>query len=197
MIKRAISVSFVLLLFFLIACENDIKLDNRLSEAKLTDREKFLLSSTSDQSFVFDFHTDKKYKQVSVWIDKYEFGKLTEENIGRLTTDIKENGIIIFSSSKISLDEETVIFNINVGDDHSSSKITSRQVLPTANQSTWGSSHLESIPVSDHIVLATNCYANGNGMSTLSTEFYSDMDSRISELENYDVVYVLRSEFHK
>ncbi|TQR04797.1 hypothetical protein [Psychrobacillus soli] len=194
--KIGIRISFVLLLLFLIACENNTKLDNTLSKVNLSDREKILLSSASDESFVFEFQADDKYKQVSLWVEKYEFGRLTEENIGRMTTEIEENGMLIFSISKMSFDEEIIIFNMSVGDDASSSKITTHQVLPTESQSIWGSNPLESIPITDQMVLATICYAKGNGMSSPSTEFYAVMDNRIGEIANYDVVYVWKSEFH-
>lgn len=195
--KIAIRISFVLFLLFLIACENNTKLDNTLSKVNLSDREKILLSSASDESFVFEFQADDSYKQVSLWVDKYEFGKLTEENIGRMTTKIEEKGMLIFSISKMSLDEAMIIFNMSVGDGASSSKITTHQVLSTESQSIWGSNPLESIPITDQMVLATFCYAKGNGMSSLSTEFYTDMDNRIGEIADYDVVYVWKSEFHQ
>lgn len=195
--KLGIRISLVLFLCISVACSNETKLDNVLSEVDLTDREKILLTSASDESFVFEFQADDKYEQVSLWVDKYELGKLTEENIGRMTTEIEEKGMLIFAISKIPLDEEMLIFNMIVGDSTSSSKITSQQVSPTESQSIWGSNPLETIPISDQLVLVRMCYAKGNGMSSLSSEFYTDIDNRINEIVDYDVVYVLKSEFHQ
>ena len=49
----------------------------------------------------------------------------------------------------------------------------------------------------DKMVLASICYSNSNKeISTISTDFYSDVDSHINELKNYDVIYLLRSEFN-
>lgn len=195
--KIGIRISFLLFLCLLAACSNETKVDNVLTNVELSDREKLLLASASDESFVFEFRARDEYKQVSLWVDKYEFGKLTEEHIGRLTTEIEEKDLLISSISKIPLDEEMLIFNTIVGHGTSFSKVTAQQVSPTESQSIWGSNPLETIPISDQMALATMCYAKGNGMSSLSSEFYTDVDNRISEIANYDVVYVLKSEFHQ
>lgn len=195
--KIGIRISFVLFLCLLAACSNETKVDNVLTNVELSDREKLLLASASDESFVFEFRAKDENKQVSLWVDKYEFGKLTEEHIGRLTTEIEEKDLLILSISKIPLDEEMLIFNTIVGHGTSFSKVTAQQLSPTESQSIWGSNPLETIPISNQMVLATMCYAKGNGMSSLSSEFYTDIDNHISEIANYDVVYVLKSEFHQ
>lgn len=46
------------------------------------------------------------------------------------------------------------------------------------------------------MVLASLCYSSSEAvMQTLSTDFYRDMDSHLHELENYDVVYLVKAEF--
>ncbi|SES35555.1 hypothetical protein [Psychrobacillus sp. OK032] len=195
--KVVIGVSLVLLLLFLGACNNETKLNNALTEVQLTDREKFLLSATSDQSFVFDFHADSKYKQISVWVDQYEFGKLVGEKIIHLTMDIEENGTLIFSTFENIGEEENVKFNISVKSNNASGGNSRTHVERMTNQSTRGSNPLEEIPINGNVVLATISKSNGNGMSSLSSEFYTDLDNRLGEISNYDVVYVLKSEFLK
>lgn len=196
--KRVVFViSLVLLILLMAACSNETKLENVLSEVDLTDREKFLMSSTSDYSFVFDFHVDKKYKQISVWVDQYEFGELVGQKLNQLTTEIEENGTILFAASTRMGEQESITFNLSVESNNASSRSTTNSAVVVTNQSTWGNSPLERIPITDDIVLATISNSNGNGMSSLSTEFYRDLESRLSEIVDYDVVYVLRSEFHE
>mgnify|MGYP003449052700 FL=1 len=47
---------------------------NTISVAALTDRENAILSSITDRSFVYAFNTAKEYKEVTVWIERYESG---------------------------------------------------------------------------------------------------------------------------
>ncbi|WP_144511249.1 hypothetical protein [Bacillus sp. FJAT-22090] len=190
-----LTIVFVVLIFTLFACSKETELEY-VSEVKLTDREKFLLSSTSDYSFVFDFQNDnKKYKQIALWVDKYEFGKLTEEKINHLTTEIEESGTIVFTASKLIGSQINSTFNISVGTDSSTSGVSTDQVMPKMDQSTWGSNSQKSIPLSENMALASIAYANGNGMSSLSTDFYNDVESHLDEIKAYDVVYILKSKF--
>ncbi|WP_391208796.1 hypothetical protein [Psychrobacillus sp. L4] len=184
--------------FFIIclgACNKEIQLTNTVSEAKLTDREKFLLSSTSDKSFVFDYKADKKYKQVSLWVDKYEFGKLVEEKLNNMLTEIDGTGTIIFSTSPTIAEQKESTINISVNNNNGFSTIRTQLIKPKAMKSTWGSNPSEHIPIADKMVLASICYSNGQGMSSLTNDFYSDIDNRLHEIKDYDDVYVLRAEF--
>lgn len=107
---------FVLLLAMpiaitLVSCsQKETKAENTISVANLTNREEAILSITSDNSSVFEFQLDnRKYKQLSLWVEKYELGKLVNEEINFMTTEIEGKGTIIFlqhpnqMTSKISL----------------------------------------------------------------------------------------------
>ena len=54
----------------------------------MTEREEVILLSTADKSFVFDFNVDDNYKDVAVWVEKYELGKLVGE-VNHLSTRLK------------------------------------------------------------------------------------------------------------
>ncbi|QFF98613.1 hypothetical protein PB01_07080 [Psychrobacillus glaciei] len=190
-----IVISLALLVVCLGACNKEIQSTNTLAEAKLTDKEKFLLSSTSDKSFVFDYKVDKKYKQVSLWVDKYEFGKLVEEKLNNMLTEIDGTGMIIFSTSQTIAEQKESTINISVNNYNGFSTIRTQLIIPKVMQSTWGSNPSEYIPIADKMVLASICYSNGHGMSSLTNDFYSDIDNRLYEIKDYDVVYVLRAEF--
>lgn len=193
--RISLVISFALFIVCLGACNKEIQATNTIAEAKLTDKEKFLLSSTSDKSFVFDYSVDKKYKKVSLWVEKYEFGKLVEEKLNNILTEIDNKGTIIFSVSPTLIDEKGSTFNISVGSVGGHSGSSTRQMIPTGMASTWGSNPSESVQISDKMVLASICYSNGQSMSSLTKDFYSEINNRLNEIKNYDVVYVLRAEF--
>jgi hypothetical protein len=201
--KRVLfSLIMTLFLFVLSACDgnnSNLKL-NTVSNSKLTEKEQVILSTTTDQSFVFDFRADDSYKEVSVWVEKYEKGKLVEEN-NRMTSEIKNNGMIFFTTSKTSEETNESLFTISIHSDGSTSTGWTPETLIGNENETGvvsGSNPSESIPFTDKMVLASMSYSiNENGMRTFSNGFYEDVESGIDELKNYDVVYLLRCEFKK
>jgi hypothetical protein len=186
------------LVLSLVACDDsnsNLKI-NTVSDAKLTEREKVILSSTADKSFVFDFKVDDKYKEVAVWVEKYESGNLVGE-VNRISTEIKNKGTIIFTTSHPIEESNQAIFTISINSDGSTGTGWFTETITDELSAVWGSNSLGSISVMDKMVLASICYSNSNKeISTISTDFYSDVDSHINELKNYDVVYLLRSEFN-
>lgn len=108
------------LVLSLVACDDsnsNLKI-NTVSDAKLTEREKVILSSTADKSFVFDFKVDDKYKEVAVWVEKYESGNLVGE-VNRISTEIKNKGTIIFTTSHPIEESNQAIFTISINSDGS------------------------------------------------------------------------------
>lgn len=200
--KRIISL-LTLLLFVCIlsACNKEEQVQepglkqavNTIAESVLTEREKSLLSTTSEVSFVFDFNVDESFKQVSVWVDRYEFGQLEVENINHITTDIDKKGMITFSTTQIPGDEDKSIFKTFTNGGGS----TSLQKMERAKQGTWGSNPNTNIPISGEKVLAVISFSNGDGMSSLPEEFYEDVENNLDKIKDYDAVYILRSEFIK
>jgi hypothetical protein len=186
------------LVLSLVACDDsnsNLKI-NTVSDAKLTEREKVILSSTADKSFVFDFKVDDKYKEVAVWVEKYESGNLVGE-VNRISTEIKNKGTIIFTTSNPIEESNQAIFSISINSDGSTGTGWFTETITDELSAVWGSNSLGNISVMDKMVLASICYSNSNKeISTISTDFYSDVDSHINELKNYDVVYLLRSEFN-
>ncbi|GHI00431.1 hypothetical protein [Neobacillus kokaensis] len=188
-----------LLTLFLAACDNgspDLKV-NTVSKANLTEREEVILSSTAAQSFVFDFNVEDKYKEVAVWVEKYKSGELVEE-MNHISTGIKKRGTIIFTTSNMSEGSNQVLFTIGINSDGSTSTGWNPETITKVDdlQAVWGSNPLSDIAIKDKMVLASICYSGSkNGISSLSTDFYNDVEGHMNELKNYDVVYLLRSEF--
>jgi hypothetical protein len=184
------------------ACTKIQKSNNTISEVKLTKRENAILSTTSDQSFVYDFNVASNYKELSVWIEKYEFGKLVGDKINHITSGIKEDGTIIFTTSKTPTNQNQSLFNMSINSDGSTS--ASNQVETIFKDglegvtSISGSNQTENNPIQHNIVLASICYKkDGSRMVSLTDYFYRDVNKHIDEIRDYDVVYLLRADFIK
>lgn len=198
---------FTILIFFLTmvilgACggQNGPE-ENIIAVAQLSERENAILSTTAGQSFVFDFNVNG-YKEASVWVEKYESGKLVNDNIGGIKSDIKENGSIIFATSINGDDQNQQVFQIGISSSGGVSSIDNFDMISDDkfDQMASVSGNPQSVTIADEgaIVLASICYSEAQrSMSSLTTDFYTDMEAHKSELEKYDVVYLLRAEFIK
>jgi hypothetical protein len=193
-------VILTMLLLSLVACNEDVSKNvktNTISGAKLTEREDMLLAGTADQSFVFDFNANNQYKEVAVWVEKYESGKLVGE-LNRMSTEIKNTGTIIFSTAKVNEENDQTRFSISVHSDDATNTTWSPETIKDDNLAmVLGENPSESMSIKDkNIVLASMGYSSSEkGISDLSTDFYSDMGSHIDELKNFDTVYLLRCTF--
>jgi hypothetical protein len=54
--------------------------ENSITEAKLTDREAAILDTLAEKSFAFDYKSSD-YKEVAIWLEKYESGEIVDEKI--------------------------------------------------------------------------------------------------------------------
>lgn len=193
---RKLFVILMLAIFIIVlgACNNESN-SNTISIAELTERENGIFSTVSDKSFVFDFNIDNEYEEISVWIEKYEFGELVESKLSHITTDVEESGSIIFATSKI---EKQNVINIGINDNDGTASIRGFDNDLEEMASVWGNFEGEKTLNEGEVVLANICYSSDeNGMSSLTTDFYDDVEGHMNELEEYDVVYLLKAEFVK
>ncbi len=185
--------------FVLSACANNESHSNTISSVELTERESAILTITSDMSFVFDFNIDDEYKELSVWVEKYEFGKLVEDKISSILTPVEESGSIIIGTSKWNGSRNQKTFNIGIsanGDTSSISSFDEDIAGLDKMSSVWGDFQEKNKPIEGEVLLASICYSSGeSGMSSLRNDFYKDAEGHMSELEEYDVVYLLKAEF--
>ena len=197
--KIILSIILSLLSFSLVACKaDDQKSENILSVPELTAREKAILENSSEHSFLIDFSVDDTYKEMSVWVEKYEFGKLVKPEMGRMTTGIEKNGTIIFTTSKTDDDQKRSMFNVSIQNHDGTDTFTYPETIDEMDSSVWGNAGKLIINSTNKLALASICYSSGNeGIRSLSTDFYGDMEGHMDELKEYDVVYLLRSEFTK
>ncbi|AOH56773.1 hypothetical protein ABE28_020585 [Peribacillus muralis] len=197
--KILLSLALCLVSLTLVACKEDQpKADNALSVPKLTAREQAILANTSENAMLIDFNVDDTYKELSVWVEKYEAGNLVEAEKGRMKAEIKKNGTIIFTTSKTDDDQKLSMFNVTIQNDGGTTTATYPEKMDKKDPSVSGSPDKIDLKKTNKPVLWSICYSSSQeGIRSLSADFYHDMDSHIDELKSYDVVYLLRSEFTK
>ncbi len=170
---------------------------NSISEAKLSEREKAILTSTAEQSFVFDFTTDDHYKEAEVWVDKYEAGKFIGE-VNHLSMEIKNSGTMIFTTSRMSQESDPATFTVSISSDGNIGTGWNPEMINKEEMSAiWGSNSSDAISIEEDIVLGYIGYARNEqeSVSSLSTGFYGDMENRMDELGKFDIVYLLKCKF--
>lgn len=202
--KKTYIIPIILFIFSLSACDNSNSnsKSNVIFAANLDERDNAIISTTSKESFIFDYNIDAEYKQVVVWIEKYESGKLIDK-LGYMTTETeKNNGTIILATSKESDKEKQQTYYIGVGDKGG----TTSAAVPDVK-----SKDMENMPIlsgqltdektlkdDEENVLATIAYSDDQyGSSSVSNDFYEDPKAYMDELNKYNVVYLFKAKFKK
>jgi len=180
--------------FLLGACSDSQS--NTISVAELTDRENAILSTTSENSLVFDFNTTSDFQEVSVWVEKYESGSLVDEKLSYLTTVVEQSGSIIFAPS-FKNQQKQMVLNIGVGSNGGVSSINGYDT--NSNEldnmaSVWGNIQEKKALDKGEVVLASICYATGDLIS-FTNDFYEDPESHMNDLNRCEVAYLLKTEF--
>ncbi|GGA77154.1 hypothetical protein GCM10008025_20970 [Ornithinibacillus halotolerans] len=172
-----------------------------VKEAELTDREDAILNTLSDKAFLFDFKVEDDYQGVTVWIEKYESGKFVNE-IGSIGSSLKEKeGTIVFTTEKNPDEQNEGTYHIGI---HTSGGVgtgTGNENFPdnVPNMSTtWGNIMDEGIPINEgELVLAGIGYSDKNSIYGFTTSFFENPESHMSDLEQYNVAYLLKVQFTK
>ncbi|KAB8136227.1 hypothetical protein F9U64_10450 [Gracilibacillus oryzae] len=188
---------FALLVFFTSGCA--FNEENTVSVVDLTEREEAILSTVSDHSFLFDFTADSEYKELTVWVDKYESGKLVEKKFSNMTIPIEQDGMVIYTT--VNNNDKSNLYNLAISSGGSTA--SSRGPDPTSAglekmMSVWGTIPEKITFGEEEVVLASICYSDSEtGVSSLPEEFYENVEGHKNELEDYDVAYLLKAEFKK
>lgn len=174
---------------------------NKMTIPELTDREQLLLKNSADFSYVFDYATDQNYTEASLWVEKYEKGVKTAEPISQLSTPLpgeSTNGSVILTVKK-TIDGK-LLFDASISDLKGSAGIHNEEALPKGKSlaTLWGSNPQEGLPLSENMLLGSLIFVDqpeGVPVSTLSADFYDQKDGSSSDLEKYDVVYLVKASF--
>src|SRR5690606_39433978 len=160
------------LILILSACENNNSKLNTISAVELTERENAILATTSGKSFVFTFNIDNEYKEASVWIEKYESGKLVDDKLSQITSEVMGNGSIIFATSNTDDSQNQLTFNIGISSNNSIGSISGFDANSNGldnMSSVWGNFQEVNTSIEGEVVLASICYSTSeSGMSSLS-----------------------------
>lgn len=174
---------------------------NKMTIPELTDREQLLLENSADFSYVFDYTTDQNYSTASLWVEKYEKGVKTDELISQLSMPLpgeSTNGSVILTVKR-TIDDK-LLFDASISDLNGSASIYNEEELPKGKDmaTLWNSNPQEGLPLSDNMLLGSLVFVNqpeGTPVSALSADFYEQKDGSSSELEKYDVVYLVKASF--
>jgi len=196
--RKFIGVPIVLLLLMALSACSDTK-PGTISAAELTERENEILSTTSENSFVFNFDTDGDFKEVAVWLEKYEGVQLVNEKISHITSGVEKIGSIIFATTTNSSDKNKS-FDIGIGSNGGAFSINGFD--PDSSDlenmaSTWNSFHGNKKLGEEEVVLASICYSSSGNISSFTEDFFDDPDTHMDELNKCDVAYLLKAEFKK
>lgn len=188
----------MILIVLLSACEMNINSKtNIIKPVEFTKRESTIVTSTTEQAFMFEFKTGTKYKKATVWIEKYEFGKFVAK-VNEISTEVdKGKGNILFTVSKLNEQSNESIFTITIADESGSGSgwgpekiLNEVSTMATLNEN-------EEIPLSGENVLAGLVYSKQSSVSSFSVDFYKDPEKHVDEIAVHDVVYLLKINFTK
>ncbi|GIN90538.1 hypothetical protein J6TS1_31690 [Siminovitchia terrae] len=189
----------ILLVGSLGACSNNNS-NTMISAANVNEREETILSTITSESFLFDFN-NTEYKEVAVWVEKYESGKLVDDQLGYMTTQVDKKGSIILATAKASDNEKQQTFHIGVGDQDGTSSASVLDKKPKdadAMSIVYSGLPEEKTLDGGEILLANIAYSNNEfGTSSISNQFYEDPEAHMDELNEYNVVYLFKAKFMK
>lgn len=189
----------------------EVEPTNTIVNSELTERERAILHTLSDESLVFDFNVDSDYTEARVWIEKYEYGELAEYNVGDISMEISETGYIVFGSSDFYDTQNEILFYIGLSSNLTSASGTIPDTVSSDESDTseidddevstgiiWeNTASSDEIDLSDgEIILGSLIYANmDDGISSLTRDFYADVEGNIEQIEEYEGVYLFKAEF--
>ncbi|MDW0109431.1 hypothetical protein [Sporosarcina aquimarina] len=174
---------------------------NTITVSDLTNREQALLSMNTDNAFMFDYDVDKEFKEVSVWVEKYEDGKFAHDPISSFITPVEKDGTILFTLQRPIPGFDQSVLNLGVISKDGSGSVQNSDEQPEKFEemaSTASTFSGELNPLNEENVIATICFSkNDAGLSTITSSYYEDPEANVEELAQYDLVYVLKVQFKK
>jgi len=182
------------MIFSLSACKSN---SNVITYVEPDEREKALLNMLADHYFIFDYVSSKEYKEVKIWLEKYENGDLVNRDIQFGHFDVAEEGSIIFTTTSDSSNKQ-FLFNIGTINNGGITSMKSMDDYPDIESmaSLWGTFYEEN-PLDDgEIILAYILYDGAeSAFSIPNLDFIEGSGANVEELKSYAVTYLLKAEF--
>lgn len=166
--KKQLMVLFTLLVI-LAGCSENRGKTNTISVSDVSDRERAILHMNTDHAFMFDFNVNGEFNEAMVWVEKYEKGILADDLVSSLSAPVDHNGMIVFSIQRPISEFDKTIVNVSISNDEGSSSGQNLDIQP------------------ENFDEMSSTYSTFDG----TAKFVGD------ELTNFDLVYVLKSQFKK
>ncbi|QKY71419.1 hypothetical protein [Lentibacillus sp. CBA3610] len=193
--RLGILILITIFAFVLSACDSDssnTKTDtNTISSTDLSKMEKAILSTTSDESFVFNFNIDNKYNEMSVHVEKYKKGELVDDKLTQISLEVSDGeGTIIITSQKDNAEVNHSAFNIGIssGGSTGSTSVLDNDVEKKGTMGTFQENEI-SIENGEAVLSGIAISNNENNSMSFRSNFYEDS----SEMKKYDVVYLFKA----
>ncbi|MFJ7735080.1 hypothetical protein ACIQ2D_01960 [Lysinibacillus sp. NPDC097287] len=190
----------MLLVTVLVACnQEDVEetRENTIRNAQMDAREENLLRAAAGETlFIYDVSVDERGGELEVWLEKYEYGQLSDEKIGGMRTGIFDAGQILFTVREI-LDTPNALVRMVIVSESGSDSTESLIELPTISR--YGkSSLLEDVtPLTDNMAIGQIIYSEEESLIIKSSwgEIGNDPTAIATELKDKPVVYLVRCSF--
>ena len=197
--KRKLLFPLIICGTFLVACTDEevVKnVGNTIQEAQLSKQEENLLKAANGEFlYIYDYSVNDQGGQLKLWIEKYEYGKLTDLKSGSIGTDLMEDGQLLVTLREIPESQNAIVTMAIVN----GSGYTSGEgllELPKINSSVSGSVVKEEVALSDDMVLGQISYSDENSSYSANWgELYDKPTDLANELKDFPVVYFIRGSF--
>ena len=197
MLKRLAVCTF--LLFLLGACGNrEAEENNTIAAAELSEREKTLLHATaSNILFIYNLSLESQ-GVLDVWMEKYEYGELIEEQIGRVQVAVSKNGQIIVALIEVPQSKETIV-RVAIINDTGYESNEGMIALPDIGAFGYGTLiSNEGTTLNKDMAIGQLIYSGESNFFKTSWENLGNNPTTIiKELKDRPEVYLIRSSFKK
>ena len=197
MLKRLALCMFLLLL--LSACGNrETEETNTIAVADLSEREKTLLHATAGQIlFIYNLSLESG-GVLDVWVEKYEYGELLEESIGRVEAAVSKKEQILVGLIEVPQSKQMIVrvAIINEAGYESNGGIITLPDIGAFGYGTLISD--EGTSLKKEMAIGQLIYAGeSNFFKTSQENLGNDPAAIIKELKDRPEVYLIRSSFNK
>lgn len=195
--KRTLNILILMTAFVFVfsACDHDNSHNkdktNTVTSTDLTKKENAILTTTSDQSFVFDFNIDHTYDEITVLVEKYKKGEL-DKNLTQLTVGVSEGeGSIIVTTQRKNDDINYPVFNVGVSSGGTTGSTSVPDYDEDYKQGMMSSLQENDISIENGEAVLAGIIKSENDHSSISlrSNFYEDSN----EMKKYDVVYLIKA----
>lgn len=167
---------------------------NEIVQTQLTSRESMLLSSVTDNSFVFSYKTDSTYNWVTVWEERHEKGNKVAKGF-LLSGGFKPGTTGMLYISAVKDEKKCIEWKINAFSDGFKASNSFKDSLQLG-QSAGAYTNIQSAKITkDEIALAYLYFTKQNQIRTVDIGDSGSLKKAIDNLQGDDVCYLIKCKF--